>query len=196
MTDDNSGLFFASTVLEGDTELDAASRFFVGAAENIGQMLQMLTTAFDQEEAKLVLLRKATAIEKFNEGDFDAAIDFAPVKEMGLKPGHIIAGDPFPGSLEAALPQTGAYIALIDLVTTNGFQLSLICVAASDAVTALRIILDEAESGGAQIRAIEGLMDASLHSDEAYGFKKKPTELVAALGDGMDVTYSDVIDYT
>lgn len=188
--------YFASVVTGGEGELDANSRLFVGHSDNVAQFLATLMMAFDQEDTKLLLLRRAALLDDFEEGDFDAPINLGPVKAMDIQPGRLIAGDPYPGALPAALPESGCKMALVELaVQTGGGQVALVGVKADNAIQGLRIILSDAEQGGATITSVEGLMDADLHADDAYEFEAKPSALAARVAKGEHVAMSEPIAF-
>ncbi|SFR38780.1 hypothetical protein [Litoreibacter janthinus] len=188
--------YFASVVVGGESELDANSRIFVGHSESITQFLATLMMAFDQENTQLLLLRRAALLDDFEEGDFDAPINLGPVKAMDIQPGRLIAGDPYPGALPAALPESGCKMALVELaVKTGGGQVALVGVKAANAIQGLRIILSDAEQGGATITSVEGLMDAELHADDAYDFDAKPSALAARVAGGEHVAMSEPIAF-
>lgn len=188
--------YFASVVLGGESDLAANSRIFVGHSESVNQFLAGLMMALEQDGQRLLLLRRAALLDDFEEGDFDAPIDLGPVKAMDVQPGRLIAGDPYPGELPAALPTTGCTMALVDLaVAGGGGQVALVGVKADNAIHAMRVILSDAERGGATLNAVEGLMDAALHSDDAYEFKAKPSALAARVSGGETVVMSEPIAY-
>lgn len=188
--------YFASVVVGGEADLEANSRIFVGHSENIAQFLATLMMAFDQDGTKLLLMRRAALLDDFEEEDFDAPINLGPVKAMDMQPGRLIAGDPYPGELPAALPATGCTMAMVDLaVKSGGGEVALVAVKADNAIQGLRIILSDAETGGATINSVEGLMDATLHADDAYDFNAKPSALAERIKAGESVAMSDPIAY-
>jgi hypothetical protein len=188
--------YFASVVVGGEGELDANSRIFVGHSESIAQFLATLMMAFDQEDTKLLLLRRAALLDNFEEGDFDAPINLGPVKAMDMQPGRLIAGDPYPGALPAALPESGCKMALVELsVKSGGGQVALVGVKADNAIQGLRIMLSDAEQGGATITSVEGLMDSELHADDAYDFDAKPSALAARIAGGEHIAMSEPIAF-
>ena len=188
--------YFASVVVGGEGELDANSRIFVGHSESIAQFLATLMMAFDQEDTKLLLLRRAALLDNFEEGDFDAPINLGPVKAMDMQPGRLIAGDPYPGALPAALPESGCKMALVELsVKSGGGQVALVGVKADNAIQGLRIMLSDAEQGGATITSVEGLMDSKLHADDAYDFDAKPSALAARIAGGEHIAMSEPIAF-
>lgn len=188
--------YFASVVLGGEGELEANSRIFVGHAESINQFLAGLMMALEQDGLPLLLLRRAALLDDFEEGDFDAPINLGPVKAMDIQPGRLIAGDPYPGELPNALPETGCKMALVDMaVVSGGGEVALIAVKADNLIHAMRVVLSDAERGGATINTVEGLMDAKLHADDAYEFKATPTALAQRIAGGETVAISEPIAY-
>ena len=132
--------YFASVVVAGEGELDANSRLFLGNSESTAQFLSTLMLAFDEDSTKLLLLRRAALLDDFEEGDFDAPINLGHVKTLEMQPGRLIAGDPYPGSLPAALPESGCNMALVELaVQTGGGQVALVGVKSDNAIQGLRI---------------------------------------------------------
>ncbi|SHF56226.1 hypothetical protein SAMN05444273_107206 [Litoreibacter ascidiaceicola] len=188
--------YFASVVVGGEGELDANSRIFVGHSDSMAQFLATLMMAFDQDGTKLLLLRRAALLDDFEEGDFDAPINLGPVKAMDMQPGRLIAGDPYPGALPQALPESGCKMALVELaVKSGGGQVALVGVKADNAIQGLRIMLSDAEQGGATITSVEGLMDSELHADDAYDFDAKPSALAARVAKGEHIAMSEPIAF-
>lgn len=188
--------YFASVVLGGESELEASSRIFVGHSESINQFLAGLMMALEQDGQTLLLLRRAALLDDFEEGDFDAPINLGPVKAMDIQPGRLIAGDPYPGELPNALPESGCKMALVDMaVASGGGEVALIAVKADNAIHAMRVILSDAERGGATLNTVEGMMDAALHADDAYEFAAKPSALAARITGGETVAMSEPIGY-
>jgi len=152
--------------------------------------------ALEQDDQNLLLLRRAALLDDFEEGDFDAPINLGPVKAMDVQPGRLIAGDPYPGELPNALPETGCKMALVDMaVASGGGEVALIAVKANNAIHAMRVILSDAERGGATINTVEGMMDAALHADDAYEFQAKPSALAERVSGGETVAMSEPIGY-
>lgn len=188
--------YFISTVLGGETELDAQSRFFVATGNNLTETLGMLMMAFDQDDSDLKVLRRTAPLDSYEDGDFDAPLDLAPIHEMDLGLGQVVAGEPYHGTLDEALPQTGTYVALLDLRTgENAGQQAMAAVKADNAKTALRIILAEAEKGGADLKSVDGLMDASMYGDADYEFEPPKADLLARVAAGESFVLSTPIAY-
>ncbi|MEM6634434.1 MAG: hypothetical protein AAF667_00960 [Pseudomonadota bacterium] len=186
--------YFASTVLRGDSELKVDSRLFAGSMEGMGHFLATLLGALSQHDAALLMLHRAANIEDFEEQDFDAPINISAMKKDNLTPGRLIAGDPYSGQLEAALPESGAFICLVEDAGDDGaHHLGMVAVRAADAAEALKHVLSDAQANGRTLHSLEGLMDAALHPDDAYEFDTKPSALAAEIAGGAPIARSESV---
>lgn len=176
--------FFASTVLSDENPLAVKARVYVGSAKSLAAFLYAVLASAEDE---LLVIYRAAELSQWRPEDFDAPIDMDAVRMMEMKPGHLVAGEPYPGTLPEALPQTGCKMAVIALETPDGPEAALVATKADRLAHGLRIILSDAERGGADLVELEGLMDAELHQGEGYSFAQKPEALIARIKEGESI---------
>ncbi|MEO0991001.1 MAG: hypothetical protein AAFX00_08650 [Pseudomonadota bacterium] len=185
--------FFASTVLEGESEAQVDSRLFAGAMADMGHFLATLLGALSQHDNKLVMLHRAALLSDFEEDDFDAPVDLTGLNPEKMTPGRLVAGEPYSGQLDAPLPSTGAYIAILEEDAGDAAVMSLVAVKAENAGEALKHILTDVRAGDRQLLSLTSLMDAALHPDENYEFEAKPSQLAAEIAGGAPIAKSETV---